>query len=133
MDSEIHSLVASTMLAAANSDGGIGLDETGLMVGLLRKRFDLAHNDALNLVTRASDELANPDAMDRLWAGINQKLDVQQKTELVAVVLGVISEDGAKDPAEMTFLAELIDRLQVPDDAFEKALDQYFRKRKNRA
>lgn len=131
MDAESHYLVASTMLAAAQSDGGLDLGEAGVMVGLLRKHFDLTHNDALSLIARAGDELAHADAMARLWAGINKKFDVSQKRELLSVILSVIAEDGAKDPGEMTFISELIDKLRIPEDAVERAFAKYFQNRRD--
>ena len=67
-DAESQNLVASLLAMVAKSDGGISLDESERMVGLLRNRFRVSPIEALEMITRASQELAANSRLDEVVA-----------------------------------------------------------------
>ena len=74
-DFEAQTLIASLLTLVANSDGGISPDESLRMVQLLRSRFQLREGEALNMITRASDELATHTSLDEILISVNDNLD----------------------------------------------------------
>jgi uncharacterized tellurite resistance protein B-like protein len=96
------------------------------MVQLLRSRFQLREGEALNMITRASDELATHTSLDEILVSVNDNLALAQKEDLMLMVLSVISADNQKDAAEMKLLAALIEGLKIPDKIMNKVYEQYF-------
>jgi uncharacterized tellurite resistance protein B-like protein len=125
-DIEAQTLIASLLALVAKSDGGISPDETLRMVQLLRSRFQLREGEALNMITRASDELATHTSLDEILVSVNDNLALAQKEDLMLMVLSVISADNQKDAAEMKLLAALIEGLKIPDKIMNKVYEQYF-------
>lgn len=121
-----QALVASIMVVAANSDGGISPDENLRMVQLLREGFGLSPGEALELVTRLADTGANAIDMDELVNSVNQEFSGAEKEELILMVLKVISADRKKDAAEMQLLTTLADDLQISEKNLESAYSRYF-------
>lgn len=125
-DAETQVMIASLLALVAKSDGGISPDESLRMVELLRSRFQLKPGEALNLITRASDELASHSDLDNIFIAVNEKLSLAQKEDLMFMVLKVISADNQKDAAEMKLLAALVEELEIPDTVMDKAYQRYF-------
>ena len=129
-DLDAQDLIASMITLVAKSDGGISPDETVRMVELLRQRFPLDPGEALNLVTRAADELSADSHLDEILAEINDTLALPHKEELMLMVLQVISADNKKDAGEMNLLAALIEGLKIPDKIMSDIYERYFAERK---
>jgi uncharacterized tellurite resistance protein B-like protein len=129
-DLDAQNLVASLITLVAKSDGGISPDETVRMVEMLRQRFPLQPGEALDLITRAADELSSDSHLDEILAAINDKLALPHKEELMLMVLHVISADSEKDAGEMKLLAALIEGLKIPDKVMSDVYQRYFAKRK---
>ncbi len=125
-DSEAQTLVASLLALVAKSDGGISPDETLRMVRLLRSRFQLKPGEALNMITRASDELAAHANIDEILVSVNNSLTLAQKEDLMLMVLSVISADNQKDAGEMKLLAALIEGFKMPDNVMNNVYGRYF-------
>jgi uncharacterized tellurite resistance protein B-like protein len=125
-DIETQTLIASLLALVAKSDGGISPDESLRMVQLLRSRFQLREGEALNMITRASDELATHTSLDEILVSVNDNLALAQKEDLMLMVLSVISADNQKDAEEMKLLAALIEGLKIPDKIMNKVYEQYF-------
>jgi uncharacterized tellurite resistance protein B-like protein len=125
-DIEAQTLIASLLALVAKSDGGISPDESLRMVQLLRSRFQLREGEALNMITRASDELATHTSLDEILISVNDNLALAQKEDLMLMVLSVISADNQKDAEEMKLLAALIEGLKIPDKIMNKVYEQYF-------
>ena len=125
-DIEAQTLIASLLALVAKSDGGISPDETLRMVRLLRSRFQLKPGEALNMITRASDELAAHTNIDEILVSVNNSLTLTQKEDLMLMVLSVISADNQKDAGEMKLLAALIEGLKMPDEVMNKVYERYF-------
>jgi uncharacterized tellurite resistance protein B-like protein len=125
-DSETQVMIASLLALVAKSDGGVSPDESLRMVELLRGRFQLKPGEALNLITRASDELAGHSDLDNIFIAVDEKLSLAQKEDLILMVLNVISADNQKDAGEMKLLAALIEGLKIPDTVMDKAYKRYF-------
>jgi len=125
-DIEAQTLIASLLALVAKSDGGISPDETLRMVRLLRSRFQLKPGEALNMITRASDELAAHTNIDEILVSVNNSLTLTQKEDLMLMVLSVISADNQKDAGEMKLLAALIEGLKMPDNIMNNVYGRYF-------
>jgi len=125
-DIEAQTLIASLLALVAKSDGGISPDETLRMVRLLRSRFQLKPGEALNMITRASDELAAHTNIDEILVSVNNSLTLTQKEDLMLMVLSVISADNQKDAGEMKLLAALIEGLKIPDNIMNNVYKRYF-------
>jgi uncharacterized tellurite resistance protein B-like protein len=125
-DHEAQTLIASLLTLVATSDGGISPDEYARIVELLRNRFGLGSGEALDMVSRAADELAGHDNLDEILNSINEELTRTQKEDLMLMVLCVIAADNQKDAGEMKLLAALIERLKLPDEFMQKVYERYF-------
>ncbi len=125
-DYESQALIASLLTLVARSDGGISPDENLRMVELLRNRFGLRSGEALDMVSRAADELASHDKLDEILDSVNEALTRSQKEDLMFMVLCVIAADNQKDAGEMKLLAALIDGLKLPDQFMQKVYERYF-------
>ncbi len=125
-DIEAQTLIASLLALVAKSDGGISPDETLRMVRLLRSRFQLMPGEALNMITRAADELAAHTNLDEILVSANDSLTLAQKEDLMLMVLSVISADNQKEAGEMKLLAALIEGLKMPDKIMNKVYERYF-------
>jgi uncharacterized tellurite resistance protein B-like protein len=129
-DLDAQEMVASLMTLVAKSDGGISPDETLRMVELLRQRFPLKPGEALNLVTRAADELSADSHLDEILREINDTLSLPHKEELMLMVLNVIAADNQKDAEEMKLLEALIDGLKIPDSVMQDVYSRYFEEKR---
>lgn len=125
-DHETQMLVASLLVMTAKSDGGISPDESVRMVELLRNRFHLKSGEALNMITRISDDLTDHTNLDEILEFVDEELSLAQKEDLMLMVLGVIAADHQKDAAEMTLLAGLIEGLKIPDNIMTNVYARYF-------
>ena len=130
-DPDRQVLIASLLTLVAKSDGGISPQEMTRMVELLRVRFSLQPGEALNLVTRAADEVAEAASLDELLDSVNDELALPNKEELLLMLLHVISADNEKDAAEIKFLAAVVDGLKIPDKIMEKVYRRYFEERRS--
>ncbi len=125
-DYEAQTLIASLLTLVARSDGGISPDEYLRMVELLNNRFGLRSGEALDMVSRAADELASHDKLDEILDSVNEALTRSQKEDLMLMVLSVIAADNQKDAGEMKLLAALIDGLKLSDKFMQKVYERYF-------
>ena len=126
VDHEAQTLIASLLTLVARSDGGISPDESLRMVELLRNRFKLRPGEALNMITRAADELAAHTNLDEILVAVNDNLALAQKEDLMLMVLSIISADNQKDAAEMKLLVALIEGLKMPDKVMNRVYERYF-------
>jgi len=125
-----QTLIASLMALVAKSDGGVSPDEITRMVELLRDRFGLQPGEALNMITRATDEVADTINLDELLRSVNDDLALQHKEELLLMLLHVIAADDQKDAAEMKFLSAVVEGLKVPEKIMANVYARYFDERK---
>jgi uncharacterized tellurite resistance protein B-like protein len=125
-DFEAQTLIASLLTLVARSDGGISPDEYARIVELLRSRFGLRSGEALDMVSRAADELASNDNLDEILDSVKDELTRDQKEDLMLMVLAVIAADSQKDAGEMKLLSALIDGLKLPDQFMQKVYERYF-------
>ena len=125
-DPDSQLLITALLVLVAKSDGGISPDESLRMVTLLRSRFAIKPGEALNLIGRASDELAHHAELDGILQKASARLSLAQKEDLMLMVLKVISADSQKDAAEMTLLAAMMEGLGVSDKIMNKVYERYF-------
>jgi uncharacterized tellurite resistance protein B-like protein len=129
-DPDEQALVASLLALVARSDGTISAEESTRMVDLLRSRFHMGTQEAVNLVDRAINEFGADANLDGLVANINDELSLADKEDLIDVVLHIIAADNRKDAREMELLATLINGLHIPDNVMERAYAKYFQSQK---
>jgi len=126
-DADSQLLIATLLALVAKSDGGISPDESLRVVELLRGRFQLQPGEALNLLTRSSDEMAgHTTELDEMFAELNEKMALAQKEDLMLMVLSVISADNQKAAGEMKLLSTLLEGLDIPDKIMENVYERYF-------
>lgn len=130
-DPDGQTLIASLMALVAKSDGGVSPDEITRMVELLRDRFRLQPGEALSLITRATEEVADRIHLDELLRSVNDDLALHHKEELLLMLLHVIAADDQKDVAEMKFLASIVEGLKIPEKVMANVYARYFDERKN--
>lgn len=129
-DTAGQALVASIMVVAANSDGGISPEENLRMVQQLREGFGLKPGEALELVTRLADTSATTHDLDALLETVNQEFSTAAKEHLMSMVLQVIAADKEKSPGEIKLLATLVEGLGLSEKSMETVYARYFRSRK---
>jgi len=125
-DQDSQLLVTTLLVLVANSDGGISPDESIRMVEMLRSRFGIKPGEALDLINRASDELAHHTELEDILKTAAGELSLAHTEDLMLMVLHVISADNRKDAAEMKLLAALIEGLGVSDKTMGRAYERYF-------
>jgi len=125
-DPDSQLLITALLVLVAKSDGGISPDESLRMVALLRGRFGLKPGEALNLISRASDELAHHTELDGILEKASERLSLVQKEDLMLMVLKVISADSQKDAAEMKLLATMMQGLEVSEKIMSRVYERYF-------
>jgi len=131
-DVETQALLATLIAIVANCDGDITRDENTRMMELLQSRYGIAAEDSTTLINRAVSDLKKKSDVSELIARINDELTLQNKEELMSMVLHIIATDDKKDAREMELLGVLIDGLKIPDNIMENAYDRYFRDSKVR-
>lgn len=124
-------MVASIMVVAALSDGGISAEENLRMVQLLRSRFGLSSVDALALVRDIPERLQTEADVARLIAALKKDLSARGRQELMMMVLEIIAVDREKEAGEMTLLSRLIDALEVSEESMSEVYRRYFETRRS--
>ena len=122
--------VASLLAVAANSDGSIDSKETVKMVEAMCTRFSLTPTMARDLITRAIDDQPDRNDSSKLYEVLNERLSIQQKEELILMLLEVIAADGEKEFGEMTLLDQAVAALDISDRRLSKIYDRYFENRR---
>ena len=122
--------VASLLAVAANSDGSIDSKETVKMVEAMCTRFSLTPTMARDLITRAIDDQPDRNDSSKLYEVLNERLSIQQKEELILMLLEVIAADGEKEFGEMTLLDQAVAALDISDSRLSKIYDRYFENRR---
>ena len=125
-------MVASIMVLAALSDGGISAEESLRIVQVLRSRFGLSSVDALALIRDIPDQVQTQADVRRLIEALRQELSPEGKQELMMMVLEIIAVDQEKDAGEMSLLSRLIDALDMPEESMSRVYDRYFEERRAR-
>lgn len=125
--------VASLLAVAANSDGSIDSTETAKMVEVLCKRFPISPINALDIVTRALDDLARREPSSRLLDELDEMMSLKQKEDVLLMLLEVVAADGIKQGEEMKVVHDSAAALRIGDDRLAKVYARYFDGRKTPA
>ncbi|RLA28959.1 MAG: hypothetical protein DRQ63_02195 [Gammaproteobacteria bacterium] len=119
-------LVAVLLVFVAKGDGNISGSETEQMLGLLSDHFELPSANALELLTRAMNDIAeNPD-LENLLKELSVILNLAEKEEIALMMLKVVAADGRKDAEEMDKLSTAAQIIDIPADVMHCAYDRYF-------
>jgi uncharacterized tellurite resistance protein B-like protein len=124
-------MVASIMVVAALSDGGVSAEENLRMVQLLRSRFGLSSVDALALVRDIPERVQTEADVERLIAALKKDLSMRGRQELMMMVLEIIAVDREKEAGEMTLLSRLVDALEVSEESMSEVYRRYFETRRS--
>ena len=131
-DRDFQCAVAALLALVAKSDGSVATDEVERIVIILRKKFQLAAGDALELITSAFHHLPEHDGAGELFSDLNEILSLNQKEDLAVEMLEVISADGRKEAGEIKMLAQAVFSLGIPNKIMNRAYDRYFQTRQGR-
>lgn len=123
-------MVASIMVVAALSDGGVSAEESLRIVQLLRSRFGLSSVDALALVRDIPERVQTEAEVERLIAALKKDLSPRGRQELMMMVLEIIAVDREKEAGEMTLLSRLIEALEVSEESMSEVYSRYFEARR---
>ena len=122
--------VASVMVLAAASDGGISPEENLRMVQLLQDRLGLSSVDALALITDISGRIRADTDTRRLIESLNRELSAEGKQELMFMILEIIAADDEKSAGEMRLLNELVEGMDISREAMDEVYARYFASRR---
>ncbi len=122
--------VASVMVLAAASDGGISPEENLRMVQLLQDRLGLSSVDALGLITDISGRIRAETDAKRLIGSLNRELSPEGKQELMFMILEIIAADDEKSAGEMQLLTDLMEGLGVSGESMDEVYARYFASRR---
>ena len=130
---EAEQAVATVLALAALSDGSVSTEETERLVVILRKNFEVEPGTALNLITRAIDDLPGVGGMPALLQQLNTILSTRNKEALIVMLLEVIAADGRKEAEEMEVLANFVFGLRLSGKSMDRAYESYFSSRRGKA
>jgi uncharacterized tellurite resistance protein B-like protein len=91
VDLNTQMAIAMLLAMAANSDGSIDNAELQAMVAALTRRYQLSSIVALDLLTRAIEDLSSGHADPNLFAELRKKLNTAQKEDCLVMILDVIA------------------------------------------
>ena len=119
-------LVAALCVFVAKSTGQITDPETQKMLELVGEHFQLPSGEALGLLTRAMEDLAeNPDLVD-LLKELGTGLPQEEKKKVAVMLLKVVAADGRQEAEEMEALSEAMEIIDIEPDTMHRAFDRYF-------
>ena len=119
-------LVAALLLNVARGNGLIEPEESGQIIDLLERHFNLAAAESLELVTRVMSELDDKPALIGLLMDLAPTLSRGEKENIALMGLKVVAADGRHDVAEMEKFRESMDALGIAPEIVHRAFDRYF-------
>lgn len=119
-------LVAALLVYVARGDGTISGRETAEMIELVKTRFGLPSSASLELLTQATEDIAeNPD-FEGLLTDLSVLLSTEEKETAALMMLKVAAADGKRDTAELEKVQRAAELIGLPADNLHRAYDRYF-------
>lgn len=112
---ELHLAAAVLLVEAARMDDSIGDDERGVIVDLVRARFELS-DEAVESVVELADQVAR-DAVElsRFTRRIREDFDHEERIEMIEMLWRVVYADGVVHDHEANLLRRVAGLLYVSD------------------
>ncbi len=119
-------LVAALLVFIAKGSGRIEPEESAKMIDLIEDHFKLQGAESLELLTRATTELAEKPELADLLAELGKNLAESEKEDIAVMALKVIAADGRREVAEMEQFNRVVEAVGVSSDIVHRAFDRYF-------
>ncbi len=119
-------LVAALLVFIAKGSGRIEPEESAKMIDLIEDHFKLQGAESLELLTRATAELAEKPELADLLAELGKNLTEVEKEDIAVMALKVIAADGRREVAEMEQFNRAVEAVGVSSDIVHRAFDRYF-------
>lgn len=105
--------VAVLLVNAARVDGAIHETQKTMVLELLREKFGLSESGAIRLFNAAGLRLRKPIDMYKLANKVVERMEIEDRLQLLSMVRRVVLADGALDPEEARLLNEMGRMLKI--------------------
>ncbi len=119
-------LVAALLVFIAKGSGRIEPEESAKMIDLIEEHFKLQGAESLELLTRATAELADKPELAELLVELGKNLTDSEKEDIAVMALKVIAADGRREVAEMEQFNRAVEAVGVSPEIVHRAFDRYF-------
>ena len=112
---ELHLAAAVLLIETARMDDTIGDDERGLIVDLVRARFELTDEEVSSVVELADEVAHDAVELSRFTRRIRDGFDHDERVEMVEMLWRVVYADGVVHDHEANLLRRVAGLLYVSD------------------
>ena len=109
----IEQAVAVLLVNAARVDGSIHDTQKAMVLDQLKERFGLSEAGAIRLFNAAGLRLRKPLDLYKLANKVIEKMEIEDRLQLMAMVRKVVMADGILDPEEARLLNEMGRMLRI--------------------
>lgn len=112
---ELHLAAAVLLIETARMDDTIGDDERGVIVDLVRARFELSEEEVSSVVELADEVAENAVELSRFTSRVRDGFDHDERVEMVEMLWRVVYADGVVHDHEANLLRRVAGLLYVSD------------------
>lgn len=112
---ELHLAAAVLLIETARMDDTIGDDERGVIVDLVRARFELSAEEVSSVVELADEVAENAVELSRFTSRVRDGFDHDERVEMVEMLWRVVYADGVVHDHEANLLRRVAGLLYVSD------------------
>lgn len=112
---ELHLAAAVLLIETARMDDTIGDDERGVIVDLVRGRFELTAEEVSSVVELADEVAENAVELSRFTSRVRDGFDHDERVEMVEMLWRVVYADGVVHDHEANLLRRVAGLLYVSD------------------
>jgi uncharacterized tellurite resistance protein B-like protein len=112
---ELHLAAAVLLIETARMDDAIGDDERGVIVDLVRARFELPEEEVSSVVELADEVADNAVELSRFTRRVRDGFNHDERVEMVEMLWRVVYADGVVHDHEANLLRRVAGLLYVSD------------------
>lgn len=112
---ELRLAAAALLVTAARMDGDFGAAERETVLGLLRRRLDLAETDAAELLDMAEAAAMRSTQLFAFTAAVNKGYAPEERIAMIEMLWEVAYADGKLHDYEANLLRRIAGLIHVPD------------------
>jgi len=112
---ELHLAAAVLLVETARMDDTIGDDERGVIVDLVRARFELSEDEVSSVVELADEVAHNAVELSQFTRRIRDGFDHDERVEMIEMLWRVVYADGVVHDHEANLLRRVAGLLYVSD------------------
>ena len=112
---ELHLAAAVLLIETARMDDTIGDEERGVIVDLVRARFELSTEEVSSVIELADEVAHNAVELSRFTRRIRDDFDHEERIEMVEMLWRVVYADGIVHDHESNLLRRVAGLLYVSD------------------